>query len=148
MSISITKSNKLCGSSRTDSYPTFAISEPLQSSIEYYMPCCLSEESELSKVACQIYAILVNSASLERLFSSMKNIQTPIRNRLQYDKVLKIAQIYDEQDSELEELDFEEFNSSNKTLIKKEIEEELDEFNSNSFATLNSIHPTNDIKAK
>ncbi|CAI2180094.1 8871_t:CDS:2 [Funneliformis geosporum] len=39
-------------------------------------------------------------------------------------------------------------NDKNEALIKKEIEEELDEFNSNSFATLNSIHPTNDIKAK
>ena len=45
MSISNSKSNKSCGSSRTGSYPTFAISEPSQSSIEYYMPRRLSEES-------------------------------------------------------------------------------------------------------
>ncbi|CAI2200058.1 9098_t:CDS:2, partial [Funneliformis geosporum] len=45
MSIYITKSNKSYGSSRTGSYSTFAISEPLQSSIEYYIQCCLSEES-------------------------------------------------------------------------------------------------------
>ena len=39
-------------------------------------------------------------------------------------------------------------NDENEALIEEEIEEELDKFNSNSFATLNSIHPANDIRAK
>ena len=57
--------------------------DQFQNNILSYWLFINNDGGELSKVACQIYAISVNSASLERLFSSMKNIQTPIRNRLQ-----------------------------------------------------------------
>ena len=38
--------------------------------------------SELALVACRIFGVCINSASVERLFSSMKNIHNPSRNRL------------------------------------------------------------------
>ncbi|CAJ0635915.1 4926_t:CDS:2, partial [Entrophospora sp. SA101] len=52
------------------------------------------DNNELAKLACHIFGMCVNSAPVERLFSKMKLIHTPLRNRLHYEKVLKISQIH------------------------------------------------------
>jgi hypothetical protein len=40
------------------------------------------DNNELAKLACHIFGMCVNSAPVERLFSKMKLIHTPLRNRL------------------------------------------------------------------
>nr|CAG8525534.1 857_t:CDS:2 [Entrophospora candida] len=52
------------------------------------------DNNELAKLACHVFGMCVNSASVERLFSKMKLIHTPSRNHLHYEKVLKISQIH------------------------------------------------------
>ncbi|CAJ0838801.1 1871_t:CDS:2, partial [Entrophospora sp. SA101] len=48
---------------------------------------------ELAKVAIRIHAVCVNSASVERLWSSMGYFHTNRRNRLSHNKVLAMSQI-------------------------------------------------------
>ncbi|CAB4474631.1 unnamed protein product [Rhizophagus irregularis] len=48
---------------------------------------------ELSQIATKLFSICVNSASCERLFSTMGFLHTKRRNRLNYSKVLWMAQI-------------------------------------------------------
>ncbi|CAB4395903.1 unnamed protein product [Rhizophagus irregularis] len=48
---------------------------------------------ELSQIATKLFSICVNSASCERLFSTMGFLHTKRRNKLHYSKVLWMAQI-------------------------------------------------------
>ncbi|CAG8791106.1 21915_t:CDS:2, partial [Gigaspora rosea] len=48
---------------------------------------------DLSQIATKLFSICVNSASCERLFSSMGFLHTKRRNKLNYSKVLWMAQI-------------------------------------------------------
>jgi hypothetical protein len=50
--------------------------------LKYWQFCSRKDGSELAKIACRIYGICVNSASVERLFSNMKYLHSKSRNRL------------------------------------------------------------------
>lgn len=51
------------------------------------------EKSPLQKLACRIFAICANSASVERLFSLFGNILTKLRSRLGTEAMVQLAEL-------------------------------------------------------
>ncbi|CAG8492346.1 11644_t:CDS:2 [Gigaspora margarita] len=58
-----------------------------------YWKYCAKIRPELSSVALRLHGILTNSASVERLFSSMGFFYTKTRNWLSPDKVLNMSKL-------------------------------------------------------
>ncbi|CAG8808787.1 22777_t:CDS:2 [Cetraspora pellucida] len=61
--------------------------------IKYWKFVSRGRASELANIALRIYSICVNSASVERLFSTMGFFHTKRRNKLKHSKVLAMCQI-------------------------------------------------------
>lgn len=68
---------------RTKQYPFDEITYiQFQNDVLAYWKFCSNESQELGAVAIKIFGICVNSASCERLFSTMGFLHTPSRNAL------------------------------------------------------------------
>ncbi|CAB4401332.1 unnamed protein product [Rhizophagus irregularis] len=67
--------------------------EQFDDDILAYWYYCSTTCNELGLIATNIFSICVNSASVERLFSSIGFLHTPRRNKLKHEKVVAMAQL-------------------------------------------------------
>ncbi|CAG8589537.1 6378_t:CDS:2, partial [Scutellospora calospora] len=72
---------------------TSRVEDQFANDILGYWEFCSDSAKELSKVACRIFSICVNSACVERLFSCMGWFHNKYRNRLKPNKVLQMSQL-------------------------------------------------------
>jgi hypothetical protein len=61
--------------------------------LKYWSTCAAPSHPIISALGERLLSISINSAAVERLFSEMGAIHSPVRNRLQEQKVLAICQI-------------------------------------------------------
>lgn len=97
--------------------------------LNYWEFVASNSQFELPKLACHIFAVAVNTASVERLFSSMGFLHSQKRNRLNNDKILAMCQLRGElhrmhQLTKLKKLE-ERYNNTN-TNKQPKISQELD----------------------
>ncbi|CAG8482465.1 6553_t:CDS:2 [Dentiscutata erythropus] len=117
---------------------------------------------ELSRVACQLFGICITTASVERLFSTMGFLHSPLRNKLKDKKVVAMSQLH----QVFEETDIDDINEENEEitseiswnsaineweelLIDEEFEEDPDDLDNADMDFLDlEIHPAENQAAK
>ncbi|CAG8747473.1 29429_t:CDS:2, partial [Gigaspora margarita] len=102
-----------------------------------YWKYCAEIRPELSSVALRLHGILTNSASVERLFSSMGFFHTKTRNRLSLYKVLNMSKLrasmlYKDRIEKIKDsANFVDFNIAPPIFQNFELEDDDDELNEN-----------------